>query len=219
MKTNRMVFGVGAVAVMALASVASAGVADVIATVTYDDLAGNFTTTGPNTGTFTAFAVDNARLQSSMTGSRLIPVQADAQFGPGFVSAANPADIVISINTNTVTLVGSGSFVVTDVDGDTITGNISGSWSSIAGIFLAFNGALSNVQFSGSSFDGDLGSFNSIFPGGPLFDGAIVQLTTGAPSFANVANSVTGGTLQITPTPGTLALLAAGGLMTRRRRR
>jgi uncharacterized protein (TIGR03382 family) len=215
MKMNRLFLSVGVLGLLAGATSASA---EVIASVTYDDLAGNFVSTGPGMGMFTARAVNTAQLQSTMTASRLVPVQSDAEFASGFVSAADPADIVISIATNTGTLAGNGSFVVTDVDGDTITGNISGSWANL-GIFLAFNGALSNVQFNGGTFNGNLGSFSTLFAGGPPFDGAIVQLTTASGGFGGINNSTTGGTLQIVPSPGALALLGLGGLAAARRRR
>lgn len=208
------VVGSAAVLMMAAASVQ----AEVIATVTYDDLDGNFAFTGPNAGVFTANAVDRVGRNSSMTASRLVPIQNNANFPAGFVSLPDSSNLQIVINTNTLTLHGIGSFVATDVDGDTITGDIDGDWANIAGIFMAFNGSLSNVLFNGAVFNGQAGSFGTSFFSAPPYDGAIVQLTTAAGGFAGIINSDTGGDLQITPAPGTLALLGLAGFAGRRRR-
>lgn len=206
-----------AFAAAGLTAVANAGV--VISTIAYDDLSGNFSVTGPGSGIFTALAVNNLQHQSAMTASRLIPVQNDADFFPGFFGNAGAADISITIITNTITNMGFGSFVVTDIDGDTITGDITGEWANVGGIFMAFNGELNNVAFNGMTFNGEAGSsFDMNFAGGPLFDGAIVQLTTAAGGYAGISNSTTGGLLQILPSPGAVALLGLGAFAARRRR-
>ncbi|MFZ4572968.1 MAG: PEP-CTERM sorting domain-containing protein [Phycisphaerales bacterium] len=217
-------------AVAGLAVAASLANADVVATFTYDDLAGNFAGSGGN-GVFTAVAVDTIALQSSGDASRLVPTEGDAVFEPGFVSGANPADFQISVTVaadSATHAFGAGTFIATDADGDTITGNIVGDWN-LVGNFLAFSGNISNVLLndngaSDNAFNGTDASstdWSMALPGGPVFEGAIVNLVFGANDFFATAfeSRATGVTAQIVPAPGVLALVGLGGLAAGRRRR
>lgn len=217
-------------AVAGLAAAASLANADVVASFSYDDLAGSYSGNA-GVGTFSAVAVDTMELQSSGDASRLVPTEGSAVFEPGFVSGLNPADFQISISVNVDApghAVGSGTFSATDADGDTISGTIAGEWN-LVGSFLAFSGNLANVVLadngaSDNMFNGTDGSstdWSMALPGGPVFEGAIVNLVFGATDFfaSNFEDRATGVTAQIIPAPGAMALLGLGGLVAGRRRR
>ncbi len=216
--------------VLALAMVAGAAAttahADALATFSYDDLAGTYVG-GVGGGSFSAVAVDTLALQSQGGASRLVPSEGDAVFQPGFVSGADLADFSVTLSVGAIDIngnrAGAGSFIATDADGDTITGNATGTWR-LLGNFLAFSGSLSNVMLNGTTFNGtDASSTNwdMDLPGDAPYDGAIVNLVFGASDFFNTsfADRATGLTAQIIPAPGALALLGLGGLVGGRRRR
>lgn len=209
-------------AIVAAAFAAGTVNADVVASFTYDDLSGNY----DGAGNFQARAVDIAGvLQTSGDTSNLVTSQT-ALFAPGFVSRS-AANAVINISVSNFgwngpnTALGGGSFTFTDVTGATASGTITGDWSSPGAGILFFNGALSGVTFSGPTFIGEIGAWGTNIPGGPPYDGAIVQLTFSGSGFFDNAFSdrATGSTLQLIPTPGALALLGLGGLAAARRRR
>lgn len=222
-----------ALAIAGAAMCTAAANADVvIATMTYDDLSGRFTqTSGPGFGNFFARAVDTEIIRSSGDVSRHVGVPATAAFPHAFKGGATVADFQIHIDvaqfaSNMAT--GSGTFIATDHDGDTITGDITGTWIGLGAGFIAFNGELSNVFFNDNGDEDD--TFNGIDGAGfqlsnwgaeQPFIGALVQLTFGAPSFfqGDFDHRATGVTAQILPTPGALALMGLGGIMLRRRRR
>lgn len=193
-------------------------------------------------GNFTANAVGSATspvtpLRTWAVASRNVPVVGDAFFAPDFVSnVANPANFTLNMAISNIGVAqadGVGTFVFTDVNGDTISGQILGLQSQSAGWLellpgmFAFNGILQNVVFGNNSgdnaFDGtDGGNWLLNLPGQSPFEGAIVNLVFPAQpglfqnAFENNASSLTA---QIIPAPGALALLAAGGLVAGRRRR
>lgn len=77
---------------------------------------------------------------------------------------------------------GTGEFTLTDIDGDTITGEISGNWALIGG-YTTFSGDLTNVQWSTDDgfFNGDSGSDDAAVPLDlvtlPPWDGQMINLT------------------------------------------
>jgi len=216
---NRTVFALAAVAGGLFA--ASAANAEVLVSMTYDDLRGAYTASSPTDGQFTAHAVSqlNPRIRSSGDVSRLVPGFGTAFFDPG----------VVGIVGNSAT--GTGSFTSTDADGDTITGLISGTWIGISPTpgttFLTFAGVLSGVSLNDNgpldgTFDGSGGgSFGLNLPGNPPYDGAVVVLSFGNTGFfnSNFDNRATSFAGQIVPAPGALALVGLGGLVAIRRRR
>lgn len=228
--TNRFRVSAALFAALAGGIVASAN-AEIIATVSYDDLAGTFTSTGGGNGSFTAMAVNTPTLASAYEASRLVPGLGTASFEAGFESNPfNPANFVISIsvvNINATTAMGSGTFTATDVDGDTLSGDIAGLWIFGGPGFIFFNGNLSNVNFADNgaadgTFDGsESGDFSMSFPSPQPFYGSVVQLTFGGNNFfqTSFADRATGGSMQILPTPGSVALLGMAGLAVATRRR
>ena len=226
-----------ALAAGALTSVANAGV---ILTFTYDDLAGSYAATGADTGNFTAIAVDQgaAGLQSAGEVSRTDSNPGSASFEVGFVSGANPANFVLNCSFvrdgsfGNILGSGSGGFTATDADGDTITGEISGTWLfDQVNNFIYLNAILSGVVVTDNpdatgAFDDEftgtqLGSWQISGLGTQPFEGALTQITFGVGVFfrGDFQDAATGLTAQILPAPGSLALLGLGGLVAARRRR
>jgi len=87
-----------------------------------------------------------------------------------------------NITANTATAIGG--FTITDIDGDTITGDIIGNWGLIGG-YTHFSGAMSNIQWTTDDgfFNGNDGSDDASMPldfaSDPPWNGSIIELTTG----------------------------------------
>ncbi len=232
----RSISTAGALVALAIAGTAQAAV--IQTTFNFTDLNSRYTRNqvGPG-GLFQARAANLPELRSSGTVSRTIPTEGTARFNAGFFdpiqSAANFAlDIDVSniVNLpNVSTARGQGTFTITDRNGDRITGNIAGFWirQISTGQNVYFNGALNSVQYVNSSGDGSFdgpegGSFSMAYPGGPFFDGSIVELFTNptpgffTQSFEGISSQVSG---QVVPSAGSLALLGLAGLVAGRRRR
>ncbi len=232
---NQKITLLAALAVPAMFA-AQAMAVDTIMTFGYTDLAGRFSGDGAGNGTFTADAVNNAQLASGGDVSRLSSPSGTATFSPGFVSGLDAAnfhlDISVFGNDGNIAF-GSGAFIITDLDGDTVSGNIDGFWvkgaSTGQGSFNTFfNGDLSNVVLSDNGaadglFNGNSGAFdlNLGFPG--VFEGALVQLFLQPGSdffrsdFRNISTQVSG---EIVPAPSAASvagLMAIAGLRRRRR--
>jgi hypothetical protein len=201
--TNRSRFAIAlAVAAGAFTGVANA---DVILTATYDDLAGSYTSTGPNTGNFTAVAVNNGPmgLQSAGEVSRTDGNPGNASFEVGFATNGSMAAFVLNcsfVRDGTFPGIlgsGTGNFVATDADGDTISGIITGTWVfDVVNSFIYLNAGLSNVRVN-DNLPQD-GTFNGTQPGNPgsfqigdfrnlFLEGALTQITFGVGNFFAVA--------------------------------
>lgn len=216
-------------AVIAVAGFAAAASADVIMTFGFTDVSGTYDYDGiTDTGVFRGVAVNEPLLKTAGDVSRIRNPIGTATFLDGFVSEPDPSSFEITINVFTIgatTALGSGSFRITDVDGDTITGDIvSGLWVRGAGQRTFFNGVLANVDVNSDEgfFDGpDGGSFNSV--GFTDYIGSVIGLffrPAGVnflrQDFGPVSSQFSG---EIVPTPGAIALLGLGGLVAARRRR
>ncbi|GJQ29841.1 MAG: hypothetical protein HBSAPP03_17250 [Phycisphaerae bacterium] len=227
-----MIQGVSRSAMLAVlaGSATFAGAETVLISMRYDSLSGSYNSALQE---FRARAADTAALRSTGAVSRLVPTTGTALFEAGFVSAANSADFDIRVSAiptgNPLVRTGSGLFVATDVDGDTISGVVNGTWYNGGPGFIFFNGTLSNVILTSSgaapengTFDGSNGgSWDMNIPAPQPYEGAIVQLVFGAPNFflQDFQDRATGVTAQLVPAPGALVLMGLGGLaMTRRRR-
>lgn len=213
-------------AALAVGAVASVANAQAVVTFAFNNLDGAY---NANTGIFTASASDVPGLRSVGDVTRLTNPSGTADFGAGFVSAPNPANVVVTLSVTGIDLMlgiamGSGSFVFTDVDGTTLTGNLNGVWirGDLGQTF--FNGDISGATFSnGATFDGDNGNFQTDLGFPAPYEGASTALFlrpgTGGffdADFRSVATQFQG---ELVPTPGAMALLGLGGLaMTRRRR-
>lgn len=209
--------------------VASAASADVVlVSMTFDDLAGSYNS---GTSVFTAAAVDTTRLRSSGDVSRLVGAEGTAAFSPGFVSQADQGNFVMNVAVGALamdgTRSGTGTFTTTDADGDTIVGDINGTWRNLGLGFIAFDGILSQVYVNDNgaqdgTFNGSNGgAWDLDLPALEPYRGALVQLVLGANGFFSTSfrDRATGVTAQIVPTPGALALAGLGALAAGRRRR
>lgn len=220
---------VAMIAAATVGGIASTASADVVYTFGFTDLAGEFIADQPGPGgQFSARAVDSALLRSAGDVSRIVAPFGTAVYDDGFVSGLDPADVVLSISVFNVlggpipTAEGTGSFTITDVDGDTIAGSISGLWLLLGdGVF--FNGDLSLVTITSDdgTFDGPAGGAVDV-AGAGILEGANTVLFTNAitgwwdESFRDVSTQFAG---ELLPTPGAMALLGLGGLVATRRRR
>lgn len=208
---------------------ASSASADAVLTFGFTDMSGQFTRDNPGPGgLFSARAVDTALLRTAGDVSRIVNPFGTAVYDDGFVSGLDPSDVVLSISVFNVlggpipTADGLGSFTITDVDGDTITGSISGVWLLLAG-GVYFNGDLSGVVITSDdgTFDGPAGGSVVTADLGVL-EGANTVLFTNPiggwwdQSFRDVSTQFSG---ELLPTPGAVALLGLGGLVSSRRRR
>lgn len=138
-------------------------------------------------------------------------------------------------NASVVGANGSGSFMLKDIQGDTISGNLSGTWANV-GFSGMFAGSLANVTYTpvvNDTFDGRSGGFSMILPSYQPWQGALIELTANGAWFTTASGAlrafdVNGGSLDATvngvmhsPAPGAL-VLALFGMMSvadlRRRR-
>ena len=216
----RITHTVGVLATLAIAGLSSA---EVILSYTFSDVSGSY---NASMGVYTAVA-------DSMTSgdvTRLDGSPGTAEFNAGF-AGTGLADFFLTIdvtNNNGSTADGSGSFIVTDVNGDTVQGKIVGTWIKGAFGTVFFNGQLSNVTVDDNSGDGSFdgattGSFSTNFSAyNAPFQGAIVTLYIHSVSafltkdFSGVPALVSA---EIIPAPSVLALALAGCLVAVSRRR
>lgn len=147
-------------------------VADPIIAIDYGTLAGEFAVTGAGTGTFTASATaalgGNSFMFTEGTVTRLVDPTGVAKFSwadaftgggfPLFASAFEVEMFLTDINPIAKTANATGTFTITDVDGDMIIGTTSGSWGTAAG---------------GADFDGAVTSITIVDLGGGMFDGNV----------------------------------------------
>ncbi len=199
--------------------------ADVLLSFGYTDLSGSF-----DGSAFHAVAVDNAAFSTSGDVTRLDSVGGTAAFAAGLAFGPTAASVEITIDVTSLggqLASGAGGFVLTDIDGDTIQGDISGTWTSagIGGIAF-FAGMLNNVTLTSNvngTFDGTSGgAVDMELPGAGPYEGAFVQLFINSGGgffdapFDGISVQVNG---EVIPTPGSLAILSLAGLAAVRRRR
>ena len=205
---------------------------------TYSELAGSFTADGPDSGLFSA--VDQLGVlpvQTEGDVSRLVPV-ADSVVLNFADAAIGSASVDLSVATTAITdddALASGSLTLVDVDGDTITGDISGEWIRVgasANLVALLTGiTLTNTSLDGT-FDGTGGNaWSMTFDEPQPFVGNVITLAFGAwftdgggdlvnfQDVTTLASGAVSGTDPLIPEPATLSLaLIAGWIVIRRRR-
>jgi hypothetical protein len=149
-------------------------------------------------------------------------------------SLIGPDAFLISMTISDITAttaVGSGSFAIKDIHGDTIGGDLSGTWVKAPQVGAGvFTGSMTNVTFTSvvdTNFDGNLfGSVSMLFSDPGPWSGVLVQLTAPSGWFTDQfgavkAFDVTGGSIDaVLPVPGALLLgmlgLGAAGVKLRK---
>lgn len=210
------------IAAAGIAATAAVANAQAILTFGFTDVDGSFTAAdGSFAGASTATTSGDVTRLSAPGGT--------AVFDPGF-AGVGAADFSFDIDvmiTGAGTADGSGSFTITDVHGETLSGDLDGDFVELAPGVIAFNGLLSGVEFNDVSGDGTFdgptaGSFGTDLPGTAPYDGALVQLFLDGSGgffdadFTGISTQVSG---VVIPAPASLALLGLGGLAAARRRR
>lgn len=213
-----------AIGLLTFVGIAGLAAADVVVSYSYTDLAGSW-----DGETFRAISVDSAALSTGGDVSRLGDAKGTAQFDTGFVGLSAVANVSIEMTVDNITASsaeGSGSVILTDVDGDTITASFEGTWSILAPFgFMFFSGASSDYDFSDNNardgeFNGTTGEFDLAGLTSPLFDGAISLLLQSPGGFATAFGPVsTQADGILIPTPGALVVAGLGlaGIVGRRR--
>ncbi len=198
--------------------------AQALVTFDYDDLMGDF-----NATSLLFTATDNA--DSFGNATRIVSPGGDAIFeglsgSNGFLGMA-AFDLAMTIsNLTTTSADASGTIMLTDVQGDSFSGNLQGTWTKNILGSGSFSGVLSNVIPSNpsadGSFDGSSGpGLSMTFLDSPPFSGAVFVLdleagnwfTDGAGASQGFSTALTRTQGVIVPEPATLAFLALGGLI------
>ena len=219
------------ISVSTLIAVAGFASADVIVSYSFTDLDGSF---DAMSSTFTASATDMISGGSLDTGgdvSRLLDIPRTAGFESGFLAFGTFADVQISLNVTNITQTSadaSGTVTITDLGGDTLTADVSGSWTILNPFgFMFFSGVSENYTFADNNdTDGEFNGTNGFFDISDLvgnqYDGAVSLLLQNPGGFgADFSGVSTEGDGVLVPTPGSVLIgsLGALGMIIPRRRR
>jgi hypothetical protein len=170
--------------------------------------------TSYDTGT-QIFTADEIEGTTNAIMSRLTAPLTSAYFDSSW---GGPEDFTLTMNISGISpggdaASGAGSFAFTDIDGDIISGSLSGNWFTDVQDVLKFEGLLSGVNYTPSSggettFNGDLGTLASMVFGGPTpWLGSIVELTHSGLSFNTGWTDINGSGLTATVVPVPAAVI------------
>jgi len=173
-----------------------------------------FSYSNPRT-TFDGASLFTAQDAATTTGDvyRNIAPAGTASFDSGSWGTGSE-DFLIQMTLSSITgstADGSGTFTLTDVEGDTISGNLAGQWVLFVGSPI-FSGSLSNVTYTSvvdNTFDGHSGSGASmIFSAPQPWNGTLVEITTRGTWFQSGSYDAQGGSIDATvvPVPGAVLL-------------
>ncbi len=214
----------------ALATLAGSASADLAATFGFTDMGANWNSSA---NTLTVGAAETANLSTSGDVTNYLgggsPLT--ALFNSGFADGLTTADSLFSMELSNITALGAdavGTFEITDVNGDTLSGSYTGTWTNQFG-FGFFDGHISVAQYN------DTESGNNIFEGtaGQGFsvptqalEGGLSMLLQMPEWFDSNNGNFNARTTQLdgilvntVPAPGALALAGLGGIVAGRRRR
>lgn len=227
--------GMGSIIALAGLGMFAGGVrAEVIATIGFTELNGSYNSLdldGSGNPLYRCAAVSQGSLDTRGDVTRLSGAAGTATFDTGYTAAtAGNYVAAVSVIGFGNSRPGVGSFTVTDLDGDTITAEISGTWTPGPGStgIIFFNGSLSDVRFlsngdgiNDGTYDGTSGTGFSYTDLTASYTGAIVQLSTrpGVGFFqSNFSNVSTLVNANIVPAPASALALSLGLVGLRRRR-
>ncbi|MFK7760408.1 MAG: PEP-CTERM sorting domain-containing protein [Phycisphaerales bacterium] len=154
-----------------------------------------------------------------------------ALFNSGFADGSTSADSEFEMTLSNITATSAdatGSFTVTDINGDTLSGSYIGTWTNQFG-FGFFDAEITIANYSDGTeagnevFEGNAGQ-TFVIPSEPMNGGLsmLLQMPEWFDSQNGNFNARTtqlDGILVNVPTPGSLALLGMGGALVSRRRR
>jgi hypothetical protein len=168
-----------------------------------------------NAGTGTFTTTTNPLLTSGSVTRQRVP-QSVANFIAGQWGLGGNFGLSMALtNVTSTSADGSGSFAITDINGDVLGGNISGTWSRV-GVSNVFSGVMTGVSFANNSGDGNLdghiGSASMIFPQPIPWHGSLIQLSTTGTWFSQGDYSTTSGSVDasVVPIPGAVLLGVIG---------
>jgi len=214
---------------IALTTLAGGAQAELAATFGYTDMGANWNS-GTSVLTVGASATTTLSSSGDITNYLGGGFPSTALFNSGFASGSTSADSQFSMELSNITATGAdavGTFLITDVNGDTLSGSYVGTWVNQFG-FGFFDGQITDASYN------DVESGNNFFEGnaGDVFAvptddllGALSMLLQMPEWFDsnsgnfNARTTQLDGILTTVPTPGALALLGMGGILTGRRRR
>lgn len=218
---SRHIYGLGVVGLMGMASTAGAGVLSLNTTFGFTDLSTSY---NASTGEYLA--------QSSLVTSGDVTLwngapPLTAEFLGGTIGVDNIAFVEFRMDIDNI--LGSsadgleGRLLIRDMDGDNLAGSFEGTWDFVGG-FGFFDGIVSFAQYNGGGngiYEGTGGGDEFVIPGDEL-SGAIsflIQMPEWFDAGGFEDRSSQGDGMLFIPTPGSLSLLAVGGLVATRRRR
>ncbi len=213
-----------------VAGTAGAATNDLVASFGFTDLTGSYIG-DINGGTFTANATGAGPNGSAGDVTRLLGLSSQtANFDANFADDVDEASVFITLSVVNIggDLTGSGSFSITDTDGDVLQGELSGSWQVGAFGFVFFNGMIDIASFQSDGDPGEDLTFDG--PNGGSFQFGDLQALQLNGAFSMLFRSVggfddsfQGANVQadgiLIPTPATAVIGLVGlATMTRRRR-
>jgi hypothetical protein len=161
-------------------------------------------------GAFTA-SVQPTLTSGSVT--RLASPTGVANFLAGQWAAGGNFSVAMTLSNITASSAdATGSFAITDTNGDVISGNLTGTWSSLGGTSNYFAGTLGPVSFADNStdgnFDGHSGSASMSFLQPAPWRGTLIMLSTTTTWFADGAYTSRSGSADasVVPVPGAVLL-------------
>ena len=216
---------------VALTTLAGAAQADLAGTFGFTDMGANWNS---GSGILNVGAEENGNLSSSgdLTNYTEVGAPLTALFNSGFADGSTSADSQFTMELSNITGMSAdavGTFMVTDINGDTLSGNYVGTWTNQFG-FGFFDGEITLASYNADTeagngmFEGNAGQAYAV-PAGDMNGGLSMLLqmpewfdsTTG--DFQARTTQLDGILVNTVPTPGSMALMGLGGLMTARRRR
>lgn len=214
----------------ALMTIAGAAQADLAATFGYTDMGANWNSVSSQ---LVIGAEDNVNLSTSgdLTNYLGAGFSSTALFNDGFADGSTSADSQFEMSLSNITANSAdatGSFTITDINGDTLTGVYVGTWTNQFG-FGFFDGEITAAVYN------DIESGNNVFEGnaGQTFavptdamQGGLSMLLQMPEWFSAQGVNFEARTTQLdgilvsnVPAPGALALMGLGGIIAGRRRR